>query len=93
MTIDPLWSLNAGIQKNLFNKIATLKLSVTDIFWRSYPRAVSVYTDYTERFKAQRETRQLQLTFNYRFGKKTVAPIRRRTGGAEDEKRRASANS
>lgn len=93
MTIDPLWSLNAGIQKNLFNKIATLKLSVTDIFWRSYPRAVSVYTDYTERFKAQRETRQLQLTFNYRFGKKTVAPIRRRTGGAEDEKRRANANS
>ena len=45
--------------------------------------------DYVERFPAQRETRQLSLSVVYRFGKRTVAPVQRRRGGAEDEKRRA----
>ncbi len=89
MTIEPLWGLSAGIQKHLFDKRATIKLNATDIFWKSYPRATSVYSNYTESFTAQRETRQVSLTFTYRFGKRSVAPVNRRRGGAEDEKRRA----
>ncbi len=89
MVIDPIWSLNAGVQKHLFDKKLTVKLNCSDIFWRSYPHATSVYKDYVERFTAQRETRQLSLSVVYRFGKRTVAPVQRRRGGAEDEKRRA----
>jgi hypothetical protein len=89
MVIDPIWSLNAGVQKHLFDKKLTVKLNCADIFWRSYPHATSVYKDYVERFTAQRETRQLSLSVVYRFGKRTVAPVQRRRGGAEDEKRRA----
>lgn len=90
MTIEPLWSLSAGIQKNLFQKRVNIRLNATDIFWRSYPRATSVYNNYTESFTAQRETRQVNLAFTYRFGKRTVAPVQRRSSGAEDEKRRAA---
>ncbi|MBS1773529.1 MAG: TonB-dependent receptor [Bacteroidetes bacterium] len=93
MLIEPQWSLSAGIQKNLFDKRATIKLNATDIFWRSYPRATSTYYNYNEKFIAQRETRQVSLSFTYRFGKRTVAPIRKRSGGAEDEKKRAGGSS
>lgn len=90
MLIHPLWSLTAGVQKNLFDKRMTVRLNCTDIFWRSYPRATSTYTDYIENFTAQRETRQLSVSLTYRFGKRTIAPVQRRRSGAEDEKRRAA---
>jgi hypothetical protein len=90
MIVEPLWSLSAGVQKNLFDKRVTIKLNATDIFWTSYPKATLVYNDYKESFAAQRETRQVTLSFTYRFGKRTVAPMHRRSGGAEDEKKRAA---
>jgi hypothetical protein len=90
MDVKPLWMLNAGIQKHLFNKKATIKLNVQDIFFTGYPRATSTYTGYREDFVAERETRVANLSFIYRFGKNTVAPVRKRGGGAEDEKNRAA---
>lgn len=90
MDLKPMWMLNAGIQKNLFDKRATIRFNAQDIFWKGYPSATSTYTGYKEFFVAERDTRQFTLSFTYRFGKKTVAPIRRRNGGAEEEKRRAN---
>ncbi len=92
MELEPMWMLNAGLQKNFFQKTATLRLNVQDAFWTGYPRATSVYTGYREDFVAERDTRQVTLSFTYRFGKKTVSPIRKHGGGAEDEKRRATSN-
>jgi hypothetical protein len=89
MSLEPVWMLSAGVQKNLFEKRATVRFSAQDIFWKGYPRATSTYTGYREDFVAERDTRQFTLSFTYRFGKKTVAPVRKRTGGAEDEMRRA----
>jgi hypothetical protein len=89
MDVRPVWMLNAGLQKNLFNKKATIRLNIQDIFWTGYPRATSTYLGYQEDFVAERDTRQATVAFTYRFGKKAVAPVRRRSGGAEDEKRRA----
>jgi hypothetical protein len=88
MFVNPVWSLNAGVQKNFFNKTLTVRLNVNDIFWKGYPSATSTYNDYKEDFVAERDTRQVSLAVTYRFGKKTVAPVRRRTGGAEDVKSR-----
>lgn len=88
MVVTPQWMLNAGIQKNLFDRKATVRVNVQDIFWTGYPGATSVYTGYKEDFIAERETRVFNVSFTYRFGKNTVAPIRRHSGGAEDEKRR-----
>jgi hypothetical protein len=89
MDVNPVWMLNCGISKNFFDRMLTVRLNAQDIFWRGYPSATSTYTDYKEDFIAQRDTRQFSIAITYRFGKKTVAPVRRRQGGAEDEKRRA----
>lgn len=89
MNLKPTWMFNLGIQKNLFDKRATARLNATDIFWRGYPRAVSYYNDYKESFVAVRDTRQVSISFTYRFGKRTIPPSMRHRSGAEDEQRRA----
>ncbi len=89
MDLNPMWGLGAGIQKTMFDRRATLKLAVTDIFWQNLPSATIRFNDYVETFEVFRETRVATLSFNYRFGNKDVQQARRRQGGAEDEKRRA----
>lgn len=89
MDLNPMWGLGAGIQKNLLDRRATLKLAVTDIFWQNLPSATIRFHDYVETFEVFRETRVATLSFNYRFGSQTVQQARRRQGGAEEEKRRA----
>jgi hypothetical protein len=91
MDVNPNWMLNAGLQKNFYDKMFTARLNVQDIFWKGYPSATSTYSGYQEDFIAERDTRQVTVALTYRFGKKAVAPVRRRAGGAEDEKRRANA--
>ena len=90
MDVEPLWMLNAGIQKHLFHKKATIRVNIQDIFFKGYPRATSTYTGYREDFVAERETRVANISLIYRFGKNTVAPVRKRSGGAEEEKNRAA---
>jgi len=89
MNLNPMWGLGAGIQKNLFDNRATVKLAVTDIFWKNLPSAIIRFTDYVETFEVFRETRVATLSVNYRFGSQQVPQARRRQGGAEEEKRRA----
>lgn len=89
MDLNPMWGLGAGIQKTMFDRRATLKLAVTDIFWQNLPSATIRFNDYVETFEVFRETRVATLSLNYRFGNKDVQQARRRQGGAEDEKRRA----
>lgn len=89
MDLQPMWMLNAGIQKNILKDKGTLRLNAQDIFWTAPPSATSLYNSYREDFEVNRETRQVTLSFSYRFGNNKIGPARRRTGGAEDEKSRA----
>ena len=59
------------------------------MFWTSLPSALVTFTDYQENFDVYRDSRQIALSYTHRFGDNQVAPSRRRTGGAEDEKQRA----
>ena len=74
----------------LSSKKGTVKLSVTDIFWENLPSALIEFRDYTESFDVYRETRQAIVSYTHRFGDNKLAPSRRRVGGAEEEKQRAS---
>jgi len=89
LNLNERWSLNIGAQKNMWGKKATVRLNVSDIFWKNNPAGSSVYAQYYEFFYAYHDTRQANLSFTYRFGKNTVAPVRRHSSGAEDEIRRA----
>ncbi|MFT3978968.1 MAG: TonB-dependent receptor [Ferruginibacter sp.] len=89
MVTKPQWGLNAGVQKMILQNKGTLKFNVTDIFWTNLPRATITYDNYIEKWHAQRETRVANISFSYRFGKKTVQGARRRTTGSEEERQRA----
>lgn len=92
MFLDPQWQLSAGVQKSFWDRRATLRVNVSDIFFTVNPSADVTFKDYKERFDVERESRVANVSFTYRFGKNTVAPSRRRQGGAEEEKRRAGGN-
>ncbi|WP_123985293.1 TonB dependent receptor [Taibaiella soli] len=89
MNLKPIWMLNAGVQKNILSKQATIKLSITDIFRHGSPSGTNVYSNYYEAFVVKRDTRVATISFVYRFGRKNLSPVRRRSSGAEDEIRRA----
>lgn len=89
MDLEPMWGLGTGVQKLMFDKRGTLKLSLTDIFWTSLPAALITFRDYTETFDVFRDSRQIALSYTHRFGDNQLAPSRRRVGGAEEEKQRA----
>ncbi|AMM52725.1 hypothetical protein TH61_03710 [Rufibacter sp. DG15C] len=89
LDVEPVRFLSVGVQKQFMDKKASLKLNVSDVFYSNKTRATTELTGYFERFYQRRDTRVATLSFTYRFGKSQVAPSRRRTGGAEDEKRRA----
>jgi iron complex outermembrane receptor protein len=89
MVSRPQWGVAAGVQKSLWKNKGTLRFNVTDIFWTNLPKATITYTNYIERWHAQRETRVANISFTYRFGKNTVAAARRRTTGSEEERQRA----
>ena len=90
LDIRPLGQLNVGCQKTMWGKKGTLKMNLTDIFYTSPLQAISSYANYVERFYQRQDTRIATVSLTYRFGSDTIAPSRRRTGGAEEEKRRAN---
>ncbi len=83
------WQMNAGIQKVVFKGLGTFRANVSDIFRTQFPRITSSFVNYSQYFTAARDTRALNVSLTYRFGKNTVAAARRRVTGVEDEKARA----
>ncbi len=78
-----------GAQRQFWNKKGSLKLNVSDVFYTGRVRAFTKLTGYSEAFRQFRDSRVVTATFTYRFGGQAQGGPRRRTGGAEDEKRRA----
>ncbi|HET9431698.1 MAG TPA: outer membrane beta-barrel family protein, partial [Chitinophagaceae bacterium] len=88
LVADPMGSLNAGITKQIFKKKGSLKLGIRDILYTSQFSGYAKYSDVDVVIGARRDSRQVTLNFNYRFGKSNIAPERRRKGGASDEQNR-----
>jgi len=86
--IRPIFVLSTGIQKLLWNKKASIKLNVSDVFYTNYIKVLSVSNGYRENFTQLRDSRVAMLTLNWRFGSGQAAPGKRRDS-AENEKNRA----
>ncbi len=87
--IEPIWSLNIGVQKKVMKNNGIIKLNVSDVFYTNQVHADVNYTDYHENFLVTRDSRVATVSFTYKFGKNSVPGARRRQGGAEDVKERA----
>lgn len=81
--------VTAGVQKSLWDRKASLRLSVADIFYTTPQRVTATYDNFAETFRSAQDSRVATLAFTYRFGNEKLPPTRKRSSGAEDEKRRA----
>jgi hypothetical protein len=88
----PMGMINAGIQKVLFNKKATLRINVDDIFWTNRFRGQAIYKDIDFQVRAQWPSRQLRISVAYNFGNQNVKGARQRNTGSADLQQRAGGN-
>lgn len=85
--INPNYNLTVGLQQSILKKRGSITINFSDILWRAWPSGVTDFGNVNENWKAVRDTRILNISFTYRFGK-SQAKMRRNTG-ADDEKKRA----
>ena len=88
IVMDPMWRIDAGLQKQVFKNKGTLKLSVRDIFASQKFSGFVKYQDIDITINNHWDSRNASLTFSYRFGKPLQNQQRRKTGGASDEQSR-----
>lgn len=80
----PSGQLSAGIARPVFNKKATLKLSIRDILWTQWYEGNTDFPNADEYFIVRRDSRVVNLSLSWRFGKPLKA-ARRNNGSANDE--------
>jgi outer membrane receptor protein involved in Fe transport len=80
--IDPMYGLNVGIKRDLWDKTATISVNVSDIFNTRIFRIKNEDPFFTQERMFNRETRIGTITFTYRF--KGFQERRGRQGERED---------
>ncbi len=88
LVANEMYAANSAVSKTVLNKKGTIKMGVRDIFYTQQFSGYAKYSDVDVIIASRRDSRQFNLTFNYRFGKKNIAPARRKTGGAGEEQNR-----
>ena len=82
-------TVDAGIQKQLFDNKLTIKASVTDIF-NTLSNDYSINYDNVNVIGKQGfDSRRFRINLTWRFGNDKLRPIRQRSSGAEEESSRA----
>ncbi len=86
--MNPMGSLDIGIQKRILQKKANLKISYSDLLgtnrWGGISNFGALYMDISGRHDSQR----VKLNFTYQFGNDQVKRARKRSTGLEDESSR-----
>ncbi|HVZ96321.1 MAG TPA: outer membrane beta-barrel family protein [Chitinophagaceae bacterium] len=90
IVIDPLWRVDAGIQKKVLRDKGTIKLGIRDIFASQNFNGYVNYQDIDVIVRSRHDSRTGSLTFTYNFGK-PMQNQRRHSGGASDEESRVKA--
>jgi hypothetical protein len=85
--MNPNYNLTIGLQQSILKKRGSITVNFSDILWTAWPSGVTKFGNVNESWWAKRDTRVINVSFNYRFGK-NKASMRKNTG-ADDEKKRA----
>lgn len=83
----PTGQVSVGVARPVFSKKSTLKLSVRDIFFTQAMEGLTQFQYSDEYFILRRDTRVVNLSLNWRFGK-PMKQIKKSGGGAGDEMQR-----
>lgn len=90
LVANDMGALNAAITKQVMKKKGTVKLGMRDILYTQQFSGYAKYADVDVVLASKRDSRQVNLSFTYRFGKTNIAPARRKNGGAGDEQNRVN---
>ena len=82
------YAVNAGLQKSFWNKKASLKLNVNDIFLTSFWGGKTDFANVKLTIRNRWDSRNARLTFTYKFGNQNVKAARRRSTATEAEQGR-----
>ena len=82
--------VSAGMQKSLWDKRATLRFNVSDVFYTTPITSTATYDNFAETFYLRQDLRVATAAFTYRCGNGKLASAKKRATGAEEELRRAS---
>jgi iron complex outermembrane receptor protein len=87
--IQPMGQTSAAIAKQIMKEKASLKMGLRDIFYTQQAKGTIDFQETEATFHNTRDSRQLSLTFTYRFGKTVQGSQNsRHSGGADDESNR-----
>jgi iron complex outermembrane recepter protein len=86
-------AVDIGIQKLLFQKKATIKISATDLFFTAPWSAVNNFGGLYIDGGGNWESRTFRVSFSYRFGSNQIKNSRERKTGLESESRRIKGGS
>lgn len=89
-TINSFYSVDFGIQYKLLKDKAVIKASVNDIFNSNHPSGYSKYNNVDLDFKNSNDSRRLNVSISYRFGKDQFKTRANRSTASVDEERRSS---
>ena len=81
-------TFNLGISKQILKTMGTLKLTVRDPLYLQQFHGYSKYQNVDMDFRSKRDSRGVNISFAYRFGKPLKNVKQRKTGGAGDEQNR-----
>lgn len=85
---QPQGGFSLGVQKKIMDGKGNLKLNVNDPFWLNQFRGRAVVQDINFYVGSRWESRQIRLTFTYRFGNQNVKSARDRNSATSAEQNR-----
>ena len=83
-----IWSVDGGLQKNIFKGKGTFKVSVSDIFFSLRWKGESNFAGQQTIASGNFESRQFRTALTWRFGSSTVKAARQRKNASEEEEKR-----
>jgi hypothetical protein len=86
------YRVDLGVQKSVLNKKGTLKLAVNDIFNTFNAGGYTKYANVDLAIKNYWDSRHLNISFTYRFGKNDFKTRANRTTASSEEQSRSSKN-
>lgn len=88
LSIGNRYYVDMGLSKSLFNKKASLKIAMSDVFNTNESNITSAYPGLKYDLYQKNDTQLGRISFSYRFGKNEIKPARRRSVGTESEQGR-----
>ena len=88
LVIHPMGQFNVGVSKQVMKGKGSVRLNVRDMFYTQVAKGEINFKSTEASFVNKRDTRGVNMTFTYRFGKPINGNGQRKKGGAGDEQNR-----